>query len=317
MVEISADKAGNGRGTNASSKIYILVLLTALTGAVASYFLNSGRFLGGIIFLILFLTFFIVESLFLHDKRRLIPTVVTVSVAFALPFFRLFSASFLIGFVILLVFLFQGARMGGLAMGNMVKIKFFRLVRIISGSIISAVVIFLSIVLILTSNFSISRQRVDQVMVLATPFIERFIIGFDADKNTGELLTQITENQLAKADEFMKLSSTDKRTVLTRETEAVKARIEESLGEKIDLNASVSENVHKIVDTKLSSLSPKAQIYWSAAFIAAIWLSVQSIEFIIYIPLAVLVFLVYELLFALGFAVIQTESRSKEVISFR
>ena len=317
MVEISADKAGNGRGTNASSKIYILVLLTALTGAVASYFLNSGRFLGGIIFLILFLTFFIVESLFLHDKRRLIPTVVTVSVAFALPFFRLFSASFLVGFVILLVFLFQGARMGGLAMGNMVKIKFFRLVRIISGSIISAVVIFLSIVLILTSNFSISRQRVDQVVALATPFIERFIIGFDADKNTGELLTQITENQLAKADEFMKLSSTDKRTVLTRETEAVKARIEESLGEKIDLNASVSENVHKIVDTKLSSLSPKAQIYWSAAFIAAIWLSVQSIEFIIYIPLAVLVFLVYELLFALGFAVIQTESRSKEVISFR
>ena len=317
MVEISADKAGNGRGTNASSKIYILVLLTALTGAVASYFLNSGRFLGGIIFLILFLTFFIVESLFLHDKRRLIPTVVTVSVAFALPFFRLFSASFLIGFVILLVFLFQGARMGGLAMGNMVKIKFFRLVRIISGSIISAVVIFLSIVLILTSNFSISRQRVDQVVALATPFIERFIIGFDADKNTGELLTQITENQLAKADEFMKLSSTDKRTVLTRETEAVKARIEESLCEKIDLNASVSENVHKIVDTKLSSLSPKAQIYWSAAFIAAIWLSVQSIEFIIYIPLAVLVFLVYELLFALGFAVIQTESRSKEVISFR
>ena len=317
MVEISADKAGNGRGTNASSKIYILVLLTALTGAVASYFLNSGRFLGGIIFLILFLTFFIVESLFLHDKRRLIPTVVTVSVAFALPFFRLFSASFLIGFVILLVFLFQGARMGGLAMGNMVKIKFFRLVRIISGSIISAVVIFLSIVLILTSNFSISRQRVDQVVALATPFIERFVIGFDADKNTGELLTQVTENQLAKADEFMKLSSTDKHTVLTRETEAVKARIEESLGEKIDLNASVSENVHKIVDTKLSSLSPKAQIYWSAAFIAAIWLSVQSIEFIIYIPLAVLVFLVYELLFALGFAVIQTESRSKEVISFR
>ena len=317
MVEISADKAGNGRGTNASSKIYILVFLTALTGAVASYFLNSGRFLGGIIFLILFLTFFIVESLFLHDKRRLIPTVVTVSVAFALPFFRLFSASFLIGFVILLVFLFQGARMGGLAMGNMVKIKFFRLVRIISGSIVSAVVIFLSIVLILTSNFSISRQRVDQVVALATPFIERFVIGFDADKNTGELLTQVTENQLAKADEFMKLSSTDKHTVLTRETEAVKARIEESLGEKIDLNASVSENVHKIVDTKLSSLSPKAQIYWSAAFIAAIWLSVQSIEFIIYIPLAVLVFLVYELLFALGFAVIQTESRSKEVISFR
>ena len=317
MVEISADKARNGRGTNASLKIYILVFLTALTGAAASYFLNSSRFLGGIIFLILFLTFFIVESLFLHDKRRLTPTVVTVSVAFALPFFRLFSASFLVGFVILLVFLFQGARMGGLAMGNMVKIKFSRLVRIISGSIISAVVIFLSIVLILTSNFSISRQRVDQVVALATPFIERFIIGFDADKNTGELLTQITENQLAKADEFMKLSSTDKHTVLTRETEAVKARIEESLGEKIDLNASVSENVHKIVDTKLSSLSPKAQIYWSAAFIAAIWLSVQSIEFIIYIPLAVLVFLVYELLFALGFAVIQTESRSKEVISFR
>ena len=317
MVEISADKARNGRGTNASLKIYILVFLTALTGAAASYFLNSSRFLGGIIFLILFLTFFIVESLFLHDKRRLTPTVVTVSVAFALPFFRLFSASFLVGFVILLVFLFQGARMGGLAMGNMVKIKFFRLVRIISGSIISAVVIFLSIVLILTSNFSISRQRVDQVVALATPFIERFIIGFDADKNTGELLTQITENQLAKADEFMKLSSTDKRTVLTRETEAVKARIEESLGEKIDLNASVSENIHKIVDTKLSSLSPKAQIYWSVAFIAAIWLSVQSIEFIIYIPLAVLVFLVYELLFALGFAVIQTESRNKEVISFR
>ena len=81
------------------------------------------------------------------------------------------------------------------------------------------------------------------------------------------------------------------------------------------MNVSGSENVHKIVDTRLSSLSPKAQIYWSMALIAAVWLSVQSVEFIIYIPLAVLVFLVYELLFALGFAVIQVESKSKEVIS--
>jgi len=317
MVKIIADKAKGSGGVSPSTKVYVLIALATLFGALSSYFFNMGALLYGTIFLVLFLTFFMVESLFVYTKLQIATAVAINAVAFSLPFLRLISIYFVIGFILLFLFLFLGAYRGRREIDNMVKIKFPKLVRVISGSLITAVVLFLSIVVILSSNFSISMERVDQIVRISTPLVSKFIEGFDANINTGDLLARVTEKQLESSDEFSALSARDKQAVINEQIEELKAGIEEWAGASINLDATVTENIHNVVDMKLSSLTPRAQIYWSAALIATVWLSVQGVEFLVYIPLAILVFLVYELLFAMGFAVIQMESRSKEIISLK
>jgi len=317
MVNVQADKGEAKRGISVLSKFYILIAFTTLLGFAASYLFSVGSLLYGTVLLVLFLSFFIIEALFIFIKPYMVAAVVLNSVAFALPFLKLFSKYFLVGFIVLVLFLLHGAYRGRHEMDNMVKIHFTRLVRVISRSIITAIVIFLSIVIILNSNFSISKESTDKTIRFASPIIGRFIEGFNAEVNTGVLLSELAEKELSKSEEFIALPVIARRSVVENQVAELKLKIEESIGTTINLNQSVSDNIYEIVSTKLSALTPKTQIYWSAALIATVWLSVQSVEFIIYIPLAILVFLIYELLLSLKFAAIQMETKSKEVISLK
>jgi len=317
MVSVEVNKGGVKQGSGSPLKFYILVALATLTGLGASYLFSTGSFLYGTVLLVLFLTLFVTESLLISSRFHLIAAVVLNSVAFAIPFAKPFSLFFLGGFIILVLFLINGAYSGRREMDNMVKIHFTRLVRVISRSMITAVVVFLSVVIILNNNFSASRASIDRLVDITTPIISRFVNGFSGGANTGELLKSITEKELSGDKNFIALSVRDRRTVVENQANELKLKIEELTGITIDSGASIRENAYEMINTKLSSLTPKAQIYWSMVLIAVLWLSIQSVEFLIYLPLAVLVFLVYELLFAMKFITMQMEMRSKEVISLR
>lgn len=317
MVNVQASNVETKRGFSAPAKFYILIALTTLLGLVSSYLFSAGNFVYGAVFLVLFLSFFIIEALFIFSKPYLATGVALNSIAFAFPFLRLLSMYFLVGFAVFVLFLLHGAYRGRSEIDNMLKIRFTRLVRVISRSMITAVVVFLGIIIVLSNNFSISRESVDKTIKLSAPIIERFIEGFDGEVNTGTFLKQITERELRESEAFIALSVRDRQIIVERQAIDLKLRIEKSIGAAINLDASISENIYEIIDTKLSGLEPRAQIYWSVILIATLWLSVQSVEFIIYIPLTILVFLIYELLFVLKFATMQMETRSKELISLK
>ena len=300
-----------------SAKLYGLVAMSALFGGLAGYLFSGGMLAWGAIILVVFLTLLILQTLFI-DKQKLLSLGVTLgAVAFAIPFFRLISVYFLAALLVFIVFLIHGAYRGRHEIDNMIKVRFSRVVHVITTSMITAVVIFLSATLILSSNFSVKKERVDQMVKIATPIIGRFINNFTPEMQARELFVDIVMKDAVKDKRFQVLSQAQKQSVINQGVLELEGRFEDSIGAEVSLDASVSENVHKIIETKLGSLTPRAQLYWSIIAIAAIWASVRSVEFLIYIPLALLAFLMYELLFALGFVSLQMETRSKEVISLK
>lgn len=317
MVEITADKGNFHRSARAPLKFYALMGLATIFAFASGYLLSTGSFLYGSAALMFFLTLFIVESLFVSERFYALIAAALNALAFSAPFLKFFSIYFLFGFGFLLLLLLDGSNRGRRELDNMIKIRFARIVRVVSRSMISGIVIFLSVMLILSANFSITKESTEKALGIASPIIKRFVEGFNARANTGELLANITEKELLSSDIFLSLSPQERNAVIQNQTEELQASIEESIGTTIDLDISVAENVYEIVDNRLSSLTPKTRAYWSLILVAAVWLSIQGVEFIIFAPLAVLVFLIYELLFALKFARIENITKSKEIISLQ
>lgn len=315
MVNISkAVPAGNAK-TRASSKAFALIAFATLVGAFAGYLLNEGLLLYGAIALVLFLTLFILEILFINEQNLLSVAAVLGAFAFALPFFRLLSIDFVLAFIVFVAFLFHGTYRGHREMANMVKIRFTRVIHVISTSIITAVVIFLTAVLIISSNFSVKEERIEQMVGFTAPFLEKSVGEFKGETQVRLLLENFTARNLIKNKDFQALPGLQKQLAIDDGASELRGRIEESLGTELSLDDSVTVNIHDIIENKIGSLTPRAQLFLALIVIAIVWISVRSVEFLIYIPLTVLVFLIYELLFALGFASIQLESKSKEIIS--
>jgi len=315
MVNISeATRVGNAK-SSASYKSFGLIVPTTLVGALAGYMLNGGFILYGAVALVIFLTFFILEVLFVKKERLLYIATVVEALAFAAPFFRLVSIHFALAFALFAVFLFHGAYRGRHEMDNMVKIRFTRVIHVISRSVITAVVIFLTAVLLMSSNFRVEENRVEQIVNIASPLLERFAGEFSADTNTRVLIGNFAIRNSVKNEDFQLLPASQRQLIIDDWVIELAGRLEEVLGTEINLDSSVSANIHDIIETKLGSLTPRAQLYLALVIIATVWVSLRSVELLIYVPLSALVFLIYELLFALGFASMQLESRSKEIIS--
>lgn len=315
MVNISQTIPIGNVKSQTSTKLLGLVAFTTLIGVLAGYLLNGGLLLYGAIALVIFLTLFILEVLFI-DKQNLLSLVAILGgFAFALPFFKLVSIYFILAFIVFVAFLFHGAYRGRREMDNMVKIRFTRVIHVISTSIITAVVIFLTAVLIMGSNFRVKEESVGQVIDIAAPFLGRFVGDFTVDTQARVLLGNFVERSSIKNEDFQALPVIQKQLIIDDGVRELTGRIEEYLGTGIDLDNSITANVHNTIENKLGALTPRAQLYLALIVIATVWISIHSVEFLVYIPLAVLVFLTYELLFALGFVSMQLESKSKEIIS--
>lgn len=315
MVDISQGGIATDNGSKTSVKIYSLISFASVVGAIAGFLLNGGYLLYGTVFLVVFLSLFVLEVLLISKTKLLSIAIGANAVAFAVPFFVLASLSFAGVFVVFTILLYQAAFRGKNELHNMIKIRFARVTRVITTPLIAAIIVFLSATLILSSNFLIKKERVDQVVNIIAPSLDRFVGDFNSDTKMRVLFSNFARENAIKDDKFLALPSIQQKLIIDRTSEELSQRLVKSLGVQIELNNSVSENIHEITTVKLNSLTPNGRFIWSLVAIATIWLSVRTVEFVIYIPLVALTFLMYELLFTLGFASIKVQTRNKEFIS--
>lgn len=314
-IESASEKASVEKSF--SWKPYFLIGITCISGFLASFFLESGRYVGGAVFIVLFLAFFVIEVLFISVKSNLAWAAVLNALVTAIPLFGLLSLYFVIGFLIFLAFLVYGALRGLKEIDNMLKINFARLVRVISTATIGGTVIFFSASVIAGSDFSINKSGIDKAIEVSTPIIEKFFDGFNGKDTAGVFLNKFVENQLKSNQQFVALSQAERREIVEAQSLELETKIEEIIGASIDKDSTVSENIYEIVDERLSTLNTREQMLLSAVLISIVWISVRGIDFLIYIPLSILVFLLYEFLFSIKFAAVQLETRSKEIISLK
>ncbi len=296
-------------------KAYSLVGVTTLIALLGGYLLSKGLIFVGTLVAGIFLVCFSLQIIFLGNRYHLFLAVIINSLALALFFYQAFSFYFIVALLILIGFLYLSVRRGRSEMENLMKVSIFRIVRASIGYGLTALIIFLGAALILNSQFSFTREKVDKLVdATLTPLAKRYVPDFSPEMKMETFLTKLAERNLVANKGFQALSASLKKEAIGQSVVELQRQIEGSLGAKLQLNQSVAENIYQVLLIKVGSLTPVAKLYWSLLLVGLIWLTIKSVEFLIYLPFAILVFIVYELLLALDFAKVEFEPRSKEVV---
>lgn len=300
-------------------KAYSFTGVLAAVAFLTSFFLNKGELVAGVVFFVVFLTLFIVAAIVLPGRSHLVAGVALSAVAFALPFYSLVGSFFFTAFAALFLLSLAAALRGKWEADESLKVRPFRVARVVTGALLTGAVIFFTAVLILASGFSVKRERVDQfIEIAAAPVFERFYgVALTPQMTTEEVLRSLVEADAAENEEFRELPPALRAQAIEESVSEIEENLEEFLGVEIDAQAPVGESAHQIIQSKLGELSPRARTYWSVVLILFVWLSVKAIEVLVYIPLALLAWLVYELLVAMGFVAVEFQTRNKEVVTLR
>ncbi len=316
MVNISEiPKNAGGLYQSAKIKIYGIIAATTITALLVGYFFSQNSPIYGAIALVFFLNCFILQTILIDDTQYLVSATIISGIAITAPFYNLFSTYLVVVTAILIIFMLSAVHSGRKALGNMLSINFFRIARLILASMISGIVVFLTAIMILNSGFSISEGKISRIIdVAVAPIARKYIPEFSSDMKVEDVLMNIVLRSAAGDKEFAAFPPNVQKQIMAKSVRGLQGRIEKSLGVGIDPALSVAENVNEFLQLKIGSLTSSAKVLWSIILIGFVLISVKGIEFIIYIPIALLAYLSYELLLSFGLFIIQRESKSRDVI---
>ena len=108
---------------------------------------------------------------------------------------------------------------------------------------------------------------------------------------------------------FRDLPTASKAEALKRTKESLSSYIGE-----VDTKAPLGSAIYSYFAERLTSASLVVKITVGLALITILWGIIKAITLTLFLPIAALAILVYEILVVLNFIVIQYESRSREII---
>ncbi len=286
-------------------KIYSVILITTAIALAASFLFSQGTIFFGVLALLAFLTFFALQVILLAAADNYLRVaVISNSLAWASFFYQAVSFYFVLAFAFLVVFLLLGARSGKGELEDSLKIKVSRVVRAVAGLSLTAVVIFTFISTILATKTTLTQEKVNQLTdVFISPIARHYVKDFSPDMKTGDFFAKLAERNFAA-----------NRAAVNQSVTQFKNNIEGYVGTEIDLRKSVADNIYQALQFRISTLTPQAKTYWALIILGAIFLSIKSIEFLIALPLTLLVFILYQILLIFNFASVTLKDKSQEVV---
>lgn len=317
MVNVSQAGAGYPRsGSRALPKIYIVIGLTTLTALANSFLFSQGAIFFGVLALLLFLSFFILQVILLANADNFLTTAIILnSLAWASFFYEAISLYYFVAFGFLILFLFLAGRRGKDELGNSLGIKISRAVRSVMGLSLTAVVIFIFVSMVLSGKLTLTEEGTRQLTdTVLTPVAKHYVKDFSPDMETGVLFARLAERNLGANSALKNLPASLKGQAISQSVVELTKGVEGYAGAKIDLGRSVSDNLYQVFQLKINTLTLEAKVYWALIILGIIFLSVKSIESLIAIPLTLLVFILYQLVLVSNFASVDLKDRSQEVV---
>ncbi len=306
MVNVPASIAeGAGASPAFFFKIYSVIAITTLIALFGGYFFSQGGILLGVVLLLVFLAFFALQVILLGSANHYLTTATVLNgLAWAGFFYGALSFYFLLALGFLILFFYLAARQGKGELENSLKIKISRVVRAVVGLSLTAVIIFVFVSMILAGKVTLTEEGTRSLVDLAiTPVAKHYVKDFTPDMGTGIFFTKLAERNPVADRQFVSQSVAQ-----------LKKDIEGYVGTEIDLKKSVSENHYQAFQFRVNTLTPQAKLYWALITIGVILLSVKSIEFLVALPLILVVFFLYQVALVFNFAVIDLKDKSQEVV---
>ena len=297
-------------------KAYSLIATTTLLALLAGYLMATNLFAAGGLVLVIFTVGFLIQAIALRFSKEAAVVAVLNTIGFLAPFYNQRLSYLLATFAVVTLFFFSAVLRGQRSVENVIRIRFSQITRPVAGIVLAALTVLLSFVLFSKGDVLLGVGNVNRTIdLLVVPVAQGYIKDFSSSMTTGAALRGLAETQLNANSDFALLSASQKETAIRQYIDGFVTYVESKTGFELDVAVSVGENVQQLITAKASSVGPQNQQLRAVVFVTVLMLLVKSIEVILYIPLAVLAFILYQLLVASGFLVVQLEPRSKEVIN--
>ena len=297
-------------------KVSLLIGIAGLLALLSGGLLRTGEFGYGMLAFVVWTTILTIQSLTLQKVKEILLASGVCTLGLMLPFwgapFEYWGVTALIIFILLIAAHYRG-KTGG---ENMIKIRFSHVTRPVVSLILMIGVIMGTFLFSVNGAAILTENNIKRMVdVMVTPIARGYIKDFSSNSKLEDVLKNIALEQINKNNDSENFSDYQKQFLANRSVKELSAVLREKTNFNIQEQATVGSNIHALISEKSSSLlDPNAP--WKILILAAIiLLLVKSIEIVLYIPLALLTFMLYELLIAFGFITVQWESRSKEVLN--
>ncbi len=299
------------------AKMAAVIFSAVVFAALFGYFLSQLNLVYSLIAITLFLAVFALQAFFIKDWNVTLFAVFAEVAAIVVPFHKSFSLLLLGLFFLFFLFLFFAVLSGRRELQNALHIPFFKVAKSILVNGMIAVVLLISSIFIFggLGNNLMTEENFQAVLDPAiAPVMQPVFPNSSVGMPLESVISEFVKKQLQDTDQFKALSESAKNDYLGKVVKEEVKVIEKSLNMPLDFSKSISQNVYMIAVSLINKLEPQYKDYVGLIILIAIWLTIGSVVSIFYIPVAIVTYIIFEILLAVEFAVIQYESRSREII---
>ncbi|MBI2013837.1 MAG: hypothetical protein HYS87_03365 [Candidatus Colwellbacteria bacterium] len=272
----------------------LIVILVAASASIAGVFVIQGTFFQTLIALFIFWSLFTIQVLALRDLRVALIAVFADAFFMALPIalvFREFLSLYLFAaWAVFLAFLTYTIFRSWKVLEGSVKIPFRRVIKGIVINAVAGTLIFLSVTYFAAGKIG---EAAPLLTGLGTDVTPRNIIE-------GAIIKNIPEEERAGFD-------------INSAVSQVKENLEGYFGE-FNLDMPIWEVIVERMSSWFEAFELAGKTLGFILILLVLWLVFRGIGYLFYIPLSLIVFLIYEVLIVSNFLVIKFESRSVERI---
>lgn len=314
----------------ALSKIVCLAGFAVVSAFGFSYFLlryiengDSGFFWLGAGSGIIFLSVFLLNVFFIKARWRANLIIFIEALGLLAGLYSQFSLSLFWGILAAALILIWAGEAGLAEIKNLLTVKFWRVGKrslpkaILALSLVSGIAYYLNVAKSdwrEPKNFLISEPTFEKIIKPTSPLLKKFFPAVDLESATGDVLRNLALDQVEKNPEFKILSQSQKKVIIEKLIEESEKQLGEATGIKLGREKRVGENLYYILLQKIVELPEKVQSVIPQAAAALIVLTILSVSWLIRWLATVMAWIIYEILLALGFAVLAMEGRSREIV---
>lgn len=292
-------------------KVSAYIVAVSLSALMAGYFIAEVSPIWGTVSLMLFWVLFTLQIFFIKDWIRILIAVFAESLMLTLPAAIIFRDNFsgfvLLAFGVIFAGLLITEKAGRSDFANSLKIPLWRASRHIAAKVITATLAFVAVVYMFVAGGSIMGKEGAELVSdkIILPAVRTVIPDFTPEMTFSQVVGKILER-----DPRFKALSQSQRSEATASTVS---SFEKTVGE-INESLPIGAAIYTYFADRFTNSPLGAKLMAVLILVAILWGFIKAISLILFIPVAALTALFYELFIVLNFSSIQYESRSREII---
>lgn len=269
---------------------------------------------------ILYLVIFILQNLFVKSFSVNVLIVFLTCLGLLAAFYENFSnPAILTGIALVFLALFFANLNGIRELKNCLKINFWRLNKIILPKSIAAIFLFFSIIYIYNGaasqkDFFLSKSDFERILSPSVLMAQKFYPELDFSLTFNKLALTIAKKQIEENPKLNVLSKAVKNSMVNQAAKELEENAIGFIGIPINRNLKISEALYEAAKYKFNTSPKNVKSLILLGAVLTIFFTLEILALPARFIISFLAFIMYEILLAFGFANIELEGRSKEII---